>query len=161
MIFQIFLIICTIFNYCLFIDVNVGEPVLEAIQARPSFLLCCYENFCRAGLSSCIFVRTFHAIIFSQGMLHILHSAHHIQKYLPNRYLKMFSSWLNDSTFFLTLKVLKQLNLPPDSTLSLSDEAGDLEKARKPWEVLPDGHKIGTPEPLFKEMVFVWYSSSH
>ncbi|KAG2716712.1 hypothetical protein I3760_03G140800 [Carya illinoinensis] len=51
-----------------------------------------------------------------------------------------------------SLKVLKQLNLPADSTLSLSDEAGDLEKARKPWEVLPDGHKIGTPEPLFKEM---------
>lgn len=57
--------------------------------------------------------------------------------------------------FFPTLKVLKQLNLPPDRTLSLSDEAGDLGKARKPWEVIPAGHKIGTPDPLFKEMVFV------
>jgi len=51
----------------------VGEPILEALQGRQSFLLCCYENCRGAGLSSCMFVRTFHAFIFSQGMLHMLH----------------------------------------------------------------------------------------
>ncbi|XP_059432242.1 probable methionine--tRNA ligase [Corylus avellana] len=51
-----------------------------------------------------------------------------------------------------SLKVLNQLNLPPETLLSLSDETGDLERARKPWEILPAGHKIGTPEPLFREL---------
>ncbi|KAM1570347.1 probable methionine--tRNA ligase [Malus sylvestris] len=49
-----------------------------------------------------------------------------------------------------SLKVLKQLNLPPENQFSLCNE--DVERARKPWEILPDGHKIGTPEPLFKEL---------
>ncbi|KAL6337966.1 hypothetical protein AAG906_005935 [Vitis piasezkii] len=39
-----------------------------------------------------------------------------------------------------SLEVLKQLNLPPET------------RARKPWELLPAGHKIGTPEPLFNEL---------
>ncbi|RVW68080.1 putative methionine--tRNA ligase [Vitis vinifera] len=47
-----------------------------------------------------------------------------------------------------SLEVLKQLNLPPETRLSLCDENGDLERARKPWELLPAGHKMGTPEPL-------------
>lgn len=50
-----------------------------------------------------------------------------------------------------SIKVLKQLNLPPEK-FSLCDETGDLERAKKPWESLPAGHKIGTPEPLFKEL---------
>lgn len=49
-------------------------------------------------------------------------------------------------------QVFKQLNLPP-SQFSLSDENGDVEKARRPWEILPAGHKIGKPEPLFKDLV--------
>ncbi|BBN15558.1 methionyl-tRNA synthetase [Marchantia polymorpha subsp. ruderalis] len=48
-------------------------------------------------------------------------------------------------------KVLAQLNLPP-SSLSLSDEKGDLEKAFKPWELVPANHHIGSPTPLFAEM---------
>ncbi|KAG9129664.1 hypothetical protein Leryth_017745 [Lithospermum erythrorhizon] len=48
-------------------------------------------------------------------------------------------------------EVLKQLNLPRES-LSISDEKGDVEKAKSPWELLPAGHKIGTPSPLFKEL---------
>lgn len=52
-----------------------------------------------------------------------------------------------------TFKVLKQLNLPTETKFSLSDENGDLERARKPWEILPDGHRIGMPSPLFKELV--------
>ena len=48
------------------------------------------------------------------------------------------------------LKVLKQLNLPLQ--LSLSDE--DVIKAKKPWELIPAGHRIGTPEPLFTELVY-------
>ena len=51
------------------------------------------------------------------------------------------------------MKVLKQLNLPPEKRLSLCNENGDLERARKPWELMPAGHKIGTPEPLFNELV--------
>ncbi|PSS19310.1 Methionine--tRNA ligase [Actinidia chinensis var. chinensis] len=51
-----------------------------------------------------------------------------------------------------SLEVLKQLNLPPELQVSLSDEKGDIEKAKRPWEFLPAGHKIGIPEPLFKEL---------
>ncbi|KAJ6751331.1 hypothetical protein OIU85_001826 [Salix viminalis] len=36
-----------------------------------------------------------------------------------------------------SVEVFKQLNLPPQ---------------KRPWEILPAGHKIGTPEPLFKEL---------
>ncbi|KAJ0110948.1 hypothetical protein Patl1_01570 [Pistacia atlantica] len=51
-----------------------------------------------------------------------------------------------------SLEVLKQLNFPIDKQFSLSDETGGLERARKPWELLPVGHRIGTPSPLFKEL---------
>ncbi|XXG87144.1 hypothetical protein AAC387_Pa11g1905 [Persea americana] len=50
-----------------------------------------------------------------------------------------------------SVEVLKQLNLPPE-TLSLCDEKGDIDKARRPWDIIPSGHKIGTPQPLFKEL---------
>ncbi|PIN17951.1 Methionyl-tRNA synthetase [Handroanthus impetiginosus] len=50
-----------------------------------------------------------------------------------------------------SLEVLKQLNLPLE-TISLSDEKGDIERAKRPWDFLPVGHKIGTPAPLFKEL---------
>lgn len=140
----------------------VGEPILEALQGRQSFLLCCYENCRRAGLSSCMFVRTFHAFIFSQGMLHMLHST-------PVRLKCTFQMVISRCLFHhrmlllffsLTLKVLNQLNLPPETLLSLSDETGDLERARKPWEILPACHKIGTPEPLFRELVYVLHYST-
>jgi hypothetical protein len=32
--------------------------------------------------------------------------------------------------------VLNQLHLPPETLLSLSDDTGDLERARKHWEIL-------------------------
>ncbi|KAL6527950.1 hypothetical protein OROHE_014900 [Orobanche hederae] len=51
-----------------------------------------------------------------------------------------------------SLEVLKQLNLPLDKQISLSEEKSDIEKAKRPWEFLPAGHKIGTPAPLFKEL---------
>ncbi|KAJ0051563.1 hypothetical protein Pint_01529 [Pistacia integerrima] len=51
-----------------------------------------------------------------------------------------------------SLEVLKQLNFPIDKQFSLSDDTGGLERARKPWELLPVGHRIGTPSPLFKEL---------
>lgn len=57
--------------------------------------------------------------------------------------------FISDSTYS---QVLAQLNLPP-SSLSLSDEKGDLEKAFKPWELVPANHHIGSPTPLFAEMV--------
>eukprot|EP00252_Welwitschia_mirabilis_P007445 TRINITY_DN1880_c0_g1_i1.p1 TRINITY_DN1880_c0_g1~~TRINITY_DN1880_c0_g1_i1.p1 ORF type:complete len:813 (-),score=184.82 TRINITY_DN1880_c0_g1_i1:280-2718(-) len=48
-------------------------------------------------------------------------------------------------------KVLEQLNLPFD-TLSLSDEKGDFERVKNLWDIVPAGHRIGKPEPLFSEM---------
>ncbi|KDO65962.1 hypothetical protein CISIN_1g006917mg [Citrus sinensis] len=51
-----------------------------------------------------------------------------------------------------SLEVLKQLNVPTETKFSLSDENGDLERARKPWEILPAGHRIGMSSPLFKEL---------
>lgn len=59
------------------------------------------------------------------------------------------------------MKVLKQLNLPPETRLSLCDENGDLERARKPWELLPAGHKIGAPEHLFDELVHMLFVTHH
>ncbi|XP_060172218.1 methionine--tRNA ligase, cytoplasmic-like [Lycium barbarum] len=47
-------------------------------------------------------------------------------------------------------EVLKQLNFPPETQLSLTD--GDIEKSKKPWHILPAGHKIGIPAPLFKQL---------
>ncbi|CAH9144022.1 unnamed protein product [Cuscuta epithymum] len=48
-------------------------------------------------------------------------------------------------------EVCKQLNLP-ETMLSLAAENGVIERAKKPWNILPAGHKIGTPTPLFKEL---------
>nr|KAJ0222283.1 hypothetical protein LSAT_V11C200068040 [Lactuca sativa] len=48
-------------------------------------------------------------------------------------------------------RVLKQLNFPLQ--LSLCDDKGDIKKAKTPSEFIPIGHKIGTPVPLFKELM--------
>ncbi|XP_020266926.1 probable methionine--tRNA ligase [Asparagus officinalis] len=50
------------------------------------------------------------------------------------------------------VEVLRQLSLSADAHISLCDEKGDTEKAKRPWDFLPSGHKIGKPEPVFKEM---------
>ncbi|KAI3895672.1 hypothetical protein MKW98_025463 [Papaver atlanticum] len=53
----------------------------------------------------------------------------------------------------ISVEVVKQLNLPSEFLpLSLSNEKGDTDRARRPWEIVPSGHKIGTPKPLFKEL---------
>lgn len=51
-----------------------------------------------------------------------------------------------------SIEVFKQLNLPPETQVSLQDENGEVERAKRPWEIIPAGHKIGVPEPLFKEL---------
>ncbi|KAK8964128.1 putative methionine--tRNA ligase [Platanthera guangdongensis] len=51
-----------------------------------------------------------------------------------------------------SIEVLKQLNLPPETHLSLCGEKGDIDKAKQPWNFLPSGHRIGKPEPLFREL---------
>ncbi|KAL1807993.1 probable methionine--tRNA ligase [Daucus carota subsp. sativus] len=51
-----------------------------------------------------------------------------------------------------SVEVLKQLNMPPETQISLADEKGDIDRSKRPWEFLPAGHKIGTPVPLFKEL---------
>ena len=43
--------------------------------------------------------------------------------------------------------------MPPETQISLADEKGDIDRSKRPWEFLPAGHKIGTPVPLFKELV--------
>ena len=45
---------------------------------------------------------------------------------------------------------MKQLDLPP-SEISLPDV--DKEMGIKLWEIVPPGHKIGEPKPLFVELV--------
>ncbi|KAK1261084.1 putative methionine--tRNA ligase [Acorus gramineus] len=52
----------------------------------------------------------------------------------------------------LSVEVLKQLNVPPEMQLSLYHEKGDINRAGRPWDILPAGHKIGKPEPLFKQL---------
>ncbi|CAN6283136.1 unnamed protein product [Urochloa humidicola] len=47
-------------------------------------------------------------------------------------------------------EVLQQLNLYPEEHLSFCDEKGDRDKAKRPWELIPSGHRIGKPAPLFK-----------
>ncbi|CAB4269529.1 unnamed protein product [Prunus armeniaca] len=36
--------------------------------------------------------------------------------------------------------------------ISLCDDKGDIDRARRPWEIVPVGHKIEKAEPLFKEL---------
>ncbi|TKV93871.1 hypothetical protein SEVIR_9G257800v4 [Setaria viridis] len=47
-------------------------------------------------------------------------------------------------------EVLQQLNLCPEEHLSFCDEKGDRDKAKRPWDLIPSGHRIGKPAPLFK-----------
>ena len=51
-----------------------------------------------------------------------------------------------------SFEVFKQLNLPPQAQISLCDEKGDVDRARRPWEIIPAAHKIGDPKPLFEEL---------
>ncbi|CAI8610771.1 unnamed protein product [Vicia faba] len=50
-----------------------------------------------------------------------------------------------------TLEVFKQLNLSVETHLSLSDDK-DVDRVRRPWDILSAGHKIGAPKPLFREL---------
>ena len=62
--------------------------------------------------------------------------------------------WLHMLTIgvlLVVLKVLKQLNLPPNTPILL--KKGVIDRVSRPWEILLAGHKIGTLEPLFKELV--------
>jgi hypothetical protein len=49
--------------------------------------------------------------------------------------------------------VLRQLNLSPEENISFSEENGESVKAKPPWDLVPAGHKIGRPVPLFEELV--------
>ncbi|KGN61431.1 probable methionine--tRNA ligase [Cucumis sativus] len=51
-----------------------------------------------------------------------------------------------------SLEVFRQLDLPLERHISLCEEKGDIETVKQPWKILPSGQKIGTPEPLFKEL---------
>ncbi|CAH9143742.1 unnamed protein product [Cuscuta epithymum] len=48
-----------------------------------------------------------------------------------------------------TIEVLRQLNMEAHE-FTLHDK--DIERAQKPWEIVPAGHKIGKPSVLFKKM---------
>lgn len=47
-------------------------------------------------------------------------------------------------------KVLQQMNLPVETCVWLAD--GDAERASRPWSLVPSGHTIGDPEPIFIEL---------
>ncbi|VAI27919.1 unnamed protein product [Triticum turgidum subsp. durum] len=49
-------------------------------------------------------------------------------------------------------EVLRQLNMSPDEDLSFCDDKGETAKAKRPWDFVSAGHKIGKPVPLFKEL---------
>ncbi|XP_071695811.1 probable methionine--tRNA ligase [Rutidosis leptorrhynchoides] len=49
-----------------------------------------------------------------------------------------------------SIEAIEQLNFP--FQLSLSDDKGDVAKAKSPWEFIPVGHKIGTPVRLFQAL---------
>ncbi|KAL8172245.1 hypothetical protein V2J09_024049 [Rumex salicifolius] len=50
----------------------------------------------------------------------------------------------------VSIEILEQLNLVNEVPLSLTDVT--INNVKKLWEILPQGHKIGKPEPLFKEL---------
>jgi hypothetical protein len=47
--------------------------------------------------------------------------------------------------------------MSPDEDLTFCDDKGDTAKAKRPWDFIPAGHKIGKPVPLFKELVSTCY----
>ncbi|RZB70364.1 Methionine--tRNA ligase, cytoplasmic [Glycine soja] len=51
-----------------------------------------------------------------------------------------------------TREVFKQLNLPAVTHVSLCQDKGDIDRVKRPWDIISAGHKIGTPEPLFREL---------
>ncbi|VVA39114.1 PREDICTED: aminoacyl tRNA [Prunus dulcis] len=70
------------------------------------------------------------------------------------KYVEQYIEAMEKESQFWKLykEVFKQLNLPPEMHISLCDDKGDIDRARRPWEIVPVGHKIGKPEPLFKEL---------
>ncbi|KAG6574842.1 Methionine--tRNA ligase, cytoplasmic, partial [Cucurbita argyrosperma subsp. sororia] len=88
-----------------------------------------FWNLYKADKPSCnIVMRT------STGLVHLL--ACLLEPFMPS-----FSD-----------EVFRQLDLPLERRISLCEEKGDIERAKQPWKTLPSGHKIGTPQPLFKEL---------
>lgn len=102
------------------------------------------------------------------GLVHIL--ACLLEPYMPsfsNEVIQLVCRYVFELPYFYfnrvlycsdvlwwPLKVFKQLNLEPENHRSLSDEKDEINRAKRPWEIIPPGHKIGTPVPLFKELVF-------
>ncbi|CAI9301695.1 unnamed protein product [Lactuca saligna] len=68
------------------------------------------------------------------------------------------NAYLQESKFW---KLYRE-DLPSSSTVlkklsflhqvSLYGEKGDVEKAKRPWEMIPSGHRIGIPVPLLREL---------
>uniref|UniRef100_A0ACD5ZRK6 Uncharacterized protein n=1 Tax=Avena sativa TaxID=4498 RepID=A0ACD5ZRK6_AVESA len=48
--------------------------------------------------------------------------------------------------------VLQQLNICPEEHIPFSDERGDIDKAKTPWDLIPSNHRIGKPVPSFKAL---------
>ncbi|KAK9938851.1 hypothetical protein M0R45_015568 [Rubus argutus] len=61
-----------------------------------------------------------------------------------NRYLQGSKFWK-----LYKVQVLEQLNLAVTSHISLCD---DIKREIRLWEIVPLDHKIGEPDPLFKEL---------
>ncbi|KAG0460097.1 hypothetical protein HPP92_023225 [Vanilla planifolia] len=51
-----------------------------------------------------------------------------------------------------SIDVLKQLNLRREILSAFFSEKVDPDKMKQPWNFIPSGHKMGKPEPLFREL---------
>ncbi|KAE8698064.1 putative methionine--tRNA ligase [Hibiscus syriacus] len=77
------------------------------------------------------------------GLVHIL--ACLLEPFIPSFSIGVIFVWTN------ILQVFKQLNLSPQAQISLCEEKGDVDRARRPWEIIPPGHKfeidVGEAQP--------------
>ena len=70
-------------------------------------------------------------------------------------YKKCLTKIILNSFLLWALKLFKLLNLSAETHVLLADEKADVDGLKRPWEIINAGHKIGTPRPLFKELVYV------
>lgn len=129
---------------------SVGNWILASLQGKPTFLLPSDEDCGWGCISSCMFIGTFYAIFYSWGRFTLF-----CLTGLRDLFLKSdcFFEVVLIITLWWELKVFRQLNLPPVVHDSLCDEKGDVDRLKRPWEIVRAGHKIGIPQPLFKELV--------
>nr|XP_043639803.1 probable methionine--tRNA ligase [Erigeron canadensis] len=109
---------------------NYADQYVEAMEKVMLMTACQFWKLYKEDLLSCSMVmRT------SVGVVYLL--ACLLEPFMPS----------------FSLQVLKQLNMSVDE-LSLSDDEGGVLKGKTLWEIIPVGHRIGTPnKDLFSELM--------